>query len=626
MRHPIFCGMLMSWLCLLWAACGLLLFISGCSREPQVPAVPADVAASAISTPIAGALALATTDEGRVLTAGWYLDRKRVVSPERGPNPISMEKETEFLARELTDILLLEALVEEARQSGLAEDATQAKWRDERRKALGLTVFRHQWLRDRATVSQDDLRRYYEGHKDEFFVQGSFSWKQIAVDRHKRGDQAALDRITQAYKLLEAGRSFDEVIELYSDREPKDRHAVWGPYQEGEIPNVKVEAAAKATDVGKYTQILQLPYEYQILLIEDKKPARYKPLQGEVLSTVYAAVLKQKEESARNQLIEEAVKKGHLRLSLDNAAISGLPPATELARFDDPDVQGDERLITVSDLDELAAKAKASSGHERRELLLNEVLDEVLRRRPDFMRYLESEELAYRLELEEFRLLADRMLEQRVLAATDPVITADDVAQEYNSNRERYLIREHRAVYALWCYARLQPGMYEFMKIQAFEQARARIERIRAEIADGLSFIHAVRSQSDGPRKDDGLMGIFPKGNLEPRLDNEAFRIGLGEVSQPVRTAKGYALLWVPAIKPSEQPPLEQVEAAVRNNIAVLRRDVERRRILKEIGDRIHVKVDADAAKTVVNELRLRQHWDPSGETWPILAAPGKAS
>ena len=64
------------------------------------------------------------------------------------------------------------------------------------------------------------------------------------------------------------------------------------------------------------------------------------------------------------------------------------------------------------------------------------------------------------------------------------------------------------------------------------------------EIKKGKKFGSAAREISKCPsRKKDGSLGYFTKGMMVKEFDEVAFKLQIGEISEPVKTEFGYHLI-----------------------------------------------------------------------------------
>lgn len=115
-------------------------------------------------------------------------------------------------------------------------------------------------------VTEKDLRQYYDKHKDEF-VDEEYRLQQIFVSGQRDGQK----RATEAYSLLQEGKSFESVAKDYSD---DTKSASAG----GDIGYVKkvdlipqLRAAVVFLTPGVYSSIITTPYGFHILKLVEKK-------------------------------------------------------------------------------------------------------------------------------------------------------------------------------------------------------------------------------------------------------------------------------------------------------------------------------------------------------------------
>jgi peptidyl-prolyl cis-trans isomerase C len=98
------------------------------------------------------------------------------------------------------------------------------------------------------------------------------------------------------------------------------------------------------------------------------------------------------------------------------------------------------------------------------------------------------------------------------------------------------------------------------------EAARLRLEEMRVKISQGQDFASVARGGSeDVSAAEGGDLGYFPRGRMLPEFDAAAFALKPGTVSEPVRTAVGWHLIYLQnhleAANVSEEQGLEMVRA-----------------------------------------------------------------
>jgi len=93
-------------------------------------------------------------------------------------------------------------------------------------------------------------------------------------------------------------------------------------------------------------------------------------------------------------------------------------------------------------------------------------------------------------------------------------------------------------------------------------------EQVRQMAVDGRDFAELASQYSKGPGADNGgLIGTFQQGQMEPALDRAAFSLRPGEVSPPIRTARGVHLLRVDRVTGTGERPLDDVREEIREEM-----------------------------------------------------------
>ena len=90
------------------------------------------------------------------------------------------------------------------------------------------------------------------------------------------------------------------------------------------------------------------------------------------------------------------------------------------------------------------------------------------------------------------------------------------------------------------------------------------VQELRKEIADGqTSFADVARSYSeDASAESGGDLGWFDRERMVKEFTDAAFALGVGELSEPVRTEFGYHLIMVTNEKPAEKGNREEIQAS----------------------------------------------------------------
>ncbi|HWB83963.1 MAG TPA: peptidylprolyl isomerase [Bryobacteraceae bacterium] len=97
------------------------------------------------------------------------------------------------------------------------------------------------------------------------------------------------------------------------------------------------------------------------------------------------------------------------------------------------------------------------------------------------------------------------------------------------------------------------------------EEALAKAQELRKQILSGADFAKLAETESDdsGSASKGGDLGFFHHGQMVPSFEEAAFKLNVGEVSEPVKSPFGYHLI--------------QVEAKQTKTLAEVRSELEQR-------------------------------------------------
>ena len=79
------------------------------------------------------------------------------------------------------------------------------------------------------------------------------------------------------------------------------------------------------------------------------------------------------------------------------------------------------------------------------------------------------------------------------------------------------------------------------------DEALAKAKEIRQKLVDGADFATLAKAESDdaGSGANGGDLGTFGHGRMVPAFEEVAFKIPVGELSQPVKSQFGYHIIKV---------------------------------------------------------------------------------
>jgi peptidyl-prolyl cis-trans isomerase SurA len=129
------------------------------------------------------------------------------------------------------------------------------------------------------------------------------------------------------------------------------------------------------------------------------------------------------------------------------------------------------------------------------------------------------------------------------------------------------------------------PGDPKVLNVAADEAAKARADEIRRRVtAGGENFEKLATEISDSPSKANaGLLGPLSVNDLSPELRKLAESMKAGDVSEPVRTPRGYQLLKLEAITATATMTLEQAREQISEHVFTEKRKAEFQKYLQKL-------------------------------------------
>ena len=136
------------------------------------------------------------------------------------------------------------------------------------------------------------------------------------------------------------------------------------------------------------------------------------------------------------------------------------------------------------------------------------------------------------LEFQRLYLLAQSEMQERLM--TTPV-DGPDIAKAYDATKDKYKQVKVNAIYVAFG----AKGVTE-------AQAKAKAERLLAQIRKGTDFAKLARENSDdetSKAKDGYFATLTPSDNIPDALRTAVFQLKQGETSEPIRQPNGFYLL-----------------------------------------------------------------------------------
>ncbi|MGE0448405.1 MAG: peptidyl-prolyl cis-trans isomerase [Vicinamibacterales bacterium] len=120
------------------------------------------------------------------------------------------------------------------------------------------------------------------------------------------------------------------------------------------------------------------------------------------------------------------------------------------------------------------------------------------------------------------------------------------------------------------------PGDGKTVNVGLDEEARAKIEGIRARALGGENFETLATEVSDAPSKaNGGLIGPLSVNDLSPDMQRLIEGMKPGEITEPLRSPRGYQILKLETATAAETTPFEEAREQISNRVVTDKRRQE---------------------------------------------------
>jgi peptidyl-prolyl cis-trans isomerase D len=146
-------------------------------------------------------------------------------------------------------------------------------------------------------------------------------------------------------------------------------------------------------------------------------------------------------------------------------------------------------------------------------------------------------------------------------------IPSEEVNSVYEASKDRFMQAKVKAIYLPFSAAPVSQTDDQGKKVLTEGEAKAKAEDLLKQIRGGADFVKLVKENSGDPASvaKDGDFGTIRKGDQIPAPVKAAiFSSKAGDVTEPVRQAKGYYLFRIEEIGPQ---PLQEAQAAITNEL-----------------------------------------------------------
>lgn len=159
----------------------------------------------------------------------------------------------------------------------------------------------------KVTVSEDEMKTYYETNQDEFMTPEAVRARHILIRADRTASEEDKKKAEDILKRIKAGEDFAKLAsDLSDDPGSKPRGGDLGFFQRGRMVK-PFEEAAFALKPGEVSGIVESPFGYHIIKVEEKKESALEPY-DQVKENIHQKLLQDKRKSKVDEFIEKAME------------------------------------------------------------------------------------------------------------------------------------------------------------------------------------------------------------------------------------------------------------------------------------------------------------------------------
>ena len=222
-------------------------------------------------------------------------------------------------------------------------------------------------------------------------------------------------------------------------------------------------------------------------------------------------------------------------------AVAALPDETVIAVFDDG------AKFTMGDFKKLFAALPENSQQnimrDRKGFLEQYGLMRKLAHMAEEAKLDQASPTKESIEFNRLFILSQAKMNAEVMSAD---VQPEEITKYYEDNKARYKQVKVKAIYIAFTKAAASQPNSSGKKLLSEDEARAKAEKLLAEIRGGADFVKLVRENSDDAAsraKDGDFETLKPTDNIPDAIKVAVFSLKQGETSEPIEQPNGFYLL-----------------------------------------------------------------------------------
>ncbi len=193
------------------------------------------------------------------------------------------------------------------------EGITYEKARRDYRTTFIVEQMRYKNISSAIMISPHKIETYYVDHKDDFKEEDQVKLRMIVLTKAPEGDNADKRKLADEILVkLNEGASFADMASIYSQGSQAKQQGEWDWVEKSALRPELSDAAFKLK-TGEKSGVIDTPEAYYLMLVEDKREARVKPL-PEVRDAIEKILLAKERSRLQQAWIDKLKKQTFIRV------------------------------------------------------------------------------------------------------------------------------------------------------------------------------------------------------------------------------------------------------------------------------------------------------------------------
>jgi parvulin-like peptidyl-prolyl isomerase len=464
----------------------------------------------------------------------------RTADLEAALEKLPVRKRAALRSKVLDNLIEARVFAREARLAGLHEDPVVKEALEKATKEELARYFVKKHIDTEAKPSEALLEKYYTDNQDLFVVPDAvFLQRTVFKDEQKA---------KEVLKLLKTGISLVALAkEEPVARSGKQRKPAW--FYKGRMAP-ELEKTAFALEKDTLSDVIKTPQGYEIIKVLDSRDTKQFSF-DEAKEKIRVRLFWEKKRELIDSYYKTAEVNTHptepgvlVKIGKETITEETLAPILEKVqeeRKDKAKLKWIDYFIETKVFSQEARKVGLEKDPE---------VSREIRRRTD-------------------KVLANAFRHEHILNKTE--VTDSDIASYYKSNPELFRVPEKVRAKSIL--------------VKTSQEAEEILKAVKA----GAAFGHLAQEKSLYPRASEraGEIGWFAKGERDPAVENVAFSLEKGEISDVIKTEAGFEIIKLMGKKGGGLRPLDEVGQGIEMTLTNAKLEQEKQHYYKKAGVKV---------------------------------------